>query len=174
MRKLATALATIVVVLTLAAPAGAQYEGTTTGLTTSDPSPTVGGAFTVSGSGCAANSAVNLSIAGKSAGTTTASGSGAFSGSLTAPSTAGTYTVNAQCGSTVLGVRITVDPATQTTTTTTTGTSPLAFSGSDTFRLLPWALALIAVGGIVVMVSRRHTKPSATPVEDREPVSVDA
>ena len=173
MRKIPVALAVTMFVLSLTTAPGAQYEGTTTGLTTSDPSPTVGGVFTVSGSGCAANSTVNLSISGKSAGTTTASGSGAFSGSLTAPSTAGTYTVNAQCGSTVLGVRITVDPATQTTTTTT-GTSPLAFSGSDTIRLLPWALALIAVGGIAVMVSRRQTKPPATPVEDREPVSVDA
>src|SRR4051812_37553513 len=117
----------------------------------SDTTPNPGDTITVSGTGCPADTAVDFFFDGSPAGSTTSDGSGAFSGQVTVPSDAssGTHTITVQCGSVVMALEITVSPA--------TAGPPVARTGSNsTIPLTQLGLALLAVGGLFVLLARRR------------------
>lgn len=154
MRRAIALTAAVLITLLVASPAGAQanpYEGTTTGLTTTTPSPAPGGTVTVAGSGCAAGADVGIFLDGASVGTVAADSAGAFSAQVTAPTAVGSYTINAVCGDEVLGLVINV-----AATGTTTGAGALPTTGSDSLPLFQLAVALVAMGGLAVLFTRKR------------------
>jgi hypothetical protein len=161
MRRTLALIAVAAISLIAAGPAGAQanpYSGTTTGLAATDTTPPAGGQFTVSGTGCDPGADVDAYVDGAAAGSTTADGSGAFSASITAPTAPGTYTVNAVCGATVLGVVITVGGA----AAADPGTLPV--TGGDSISLVQIGVLLLAVGALAV-VAVRTRRPARARVD---------
>ncbi|MEZ5207939.1 MAG: DUF4012 domain-containing protein [Acidimicrobiales bacterium] len=140
-------------VFALAAPASAQYDPAVLSVSPANVAP--GGDVTVSGSGCASGDAVTIAVAGAST-TTTAGAGGAFSATVKAPSTAGTYTVTATCGVEVLSATLTVGAA-------TTGSGALPVTGSSsTGPLAAGAIVLVAAGAALVAVSRRRSSATVS------------
>ena len=163
MRRTLALIAVAAISLLAAGPAGAQsnpYSGTTTGLAASDTTPAAGARVTVSGSGCAAGADVAAYLDGAAAGSTTADGSGAFSASIDAPTAAGTYTVNAVCGATVLGVVITVGGAAAAAPDGAT----LPVTGGDSISLVQIGVILLAVGALA-LVAVRTRRPARVRVD---------
>lgn len=144
----------------LAQVADASYGSAT--LSQSSAAP--GGSLTVSGGGFAGNSTVTISIASTPTviGTTTANASGAFTVTVTIPSSIspGVHTISASG----------VDPAgaplvlTASITVTSSPTSPsgatsasgLPNTGTNVAIGVGAALILIALGGTMLLVIRKH------------------
>jgi LPXTG-motif cell wall-anchored protein len=103
-----------------------------------------------------ANGTVTASVNGTAVGSGTASASGTFSFSATIPANvSGTISVSVNCGGSagVLGLTLTVSGTAAATTTT----SGLARTGtSDTFPFAAVGIALVGVGGLVLLFSRRR------------------
>ena len=138
----------VVALLSLATTASAQsgYNSGVLGSDTTKPAP--GQTITISGSNCPPGGAVDFAVDGSPAGGTTADGSGNFSGTVKAPSSPGSHTVTAACGAQVLSLEIEVQqPAAAAIPRT---------GSSSTLPLTSIALALLAVGGLFVLVSRRR------------------
>ena len=134
-----------------------------------------GESVTVSGSGYAASSAVQLSFDGGSAGSATTDGSGAFSAALTVPSNAepGSHSVAASGvdpngEAYVLSATLEVSGAgasggSQAGAAQEADGGALPRTGSDS--TIPGALAgamLVAVGACFVIIARRRLRSSAT------------
>jgi len=152
-----------------ASSAGAQT--TCTGSSAYNPSATFtatpatatpGTTVVLAGTGWPANSPVAISVGGTAVGTATTSASGAFSFNFVVPAgSTGTITASATCGALVLSTTISAQPAvTLAPTTVPTGTLPT--TGSDSTGLLvPVALALVALGGLLVLGVRKR-RPELT------------
>lgn len=88
----------------------------------------LGGNVTLSGSGFAANAAVDITIGSTKVGTLTADNAGAISGTVPAPRTAGTYRILANDGSNAAAAKVTVDK--QSAALTLTAPTPLTYGAA--------------------------------------------
>ena len=186
-RMLALAVAAAAAVLVLAAgPASAQYQPTT-GQVLGSSVVAPGQSTTVSGFGCPAGSSVTTSFDGTVVGTTTADQAGNFSLQITIPSSAtpGAHTITSTCGSLVLSSTVTVSGSGSGATTAgngsggvatggsastggsgsaTAGTSTggtLARTGAHTTEILAAGFALLAAGGVLLVLGRTRRRGSA-------------
>jgi LPXTG-motif cell wall-anchored protein len=144
--------------LLFAAPAQAQdYPGGAT-LTVSDTSPECDDTITISGTDFEPNATVSISWNGEAIGTATTDGSGAFSFPYTIPCPfVGTAHIEASDGVNVLGISLTVRAAGEARddrTVTAAGTLPR--TGSDNGNLIRAGVALLVVGGLLVLATRRR------------------
>jgi LPXTG-motif cell wall-anchored protein len=138
--------------LFLAAPAAhAQYEGGST-LTVNIPNPTCGQTVIVTGSGFLPDTEVTLTIGGSVIGTATTDAEGDFSFPYTVPAncSSGTVVISASDGVTVLTVSLAVGAPTPAPSTT------LPRTGSDNSNLIRAGAVLLAVGGLLVLATRKR------------------
>lgn len=155
-------------VLALSTGAGAQaYPPSACTVGTSQVNVTPGQTITVSVSGFAPSSQVNLAIDGQAIGSLTTDASGSGSGSFTVPSnlSPGTHTLSA---SGTAGAGGTCDPSTTLTVAGAAAGPPgaaapgagaggaLAFTGSDTLRFFWIGFAALTVGAALVIAVRRR------------------
>jgi PGF-CTERM protein len=165
MRKALTALAIAAAVCVLAGPALAQeYPPQGENLTVNDSRVVVGQTLTISGDGAKPGAEVNIIFAStpRVVATTTANGSGAFSATFRVPSDAeaGTHTISAVSNGTVLSsITIVVAGA-------SSDDDGLPFTGSNTIPGIGIGIALIGLGTVVLMASRRRRSQ-----REHEPVS---
>ncbi|MBM3674683.1 MAG: hypothetical protein FJW88_06950 [Actinobacteria bacterium] len=143
MRKLL--LATVMAAGLLAVGAGTagavDYPATTGTLTvTAD-----GNSARIEGCGFAPGATVQIKVDGADAGTTTASAEGCIS-----------TTVSASGGSTVIATGLNPQGGTLTLSGTVSSSSGFAFTGANTGLLVGVAIAILAVGGLFVVVTRRR------------------
>ena len=158
-----------------ASPAVAQY-GPVSAATLFVSSTTVapGGTVTVSGTGFDANSTVTLTLDGVVIGTATTNAAGAFSTTVTIPSglAAGYYTIIAtdSLGRTssitiyVTGASTTAvaAPSAAAPSSTSSSSSGLAFTGTDAAATAGAGAGAIALGGLLVLGSRRRRRNAWT------------
>jgi LPXTG-motif cell wall-anchored protein len=149
-----TVLGLMAVALTLvvAAPAAhAQYQNTPT-LTVDKPTAPAGSTVLVCGTNFLPNTTVSLSVGSSSIGQAQTDAAGAFCFPWdTATLSAGTYVVTATDGRNTLSVTVVL---TAGGTTAPTGTLPYTGSESGTFARA--GAALVAVGALLVLVTRRR------------------
>jgi LPXTG-motif cell wall-anchored protein len=147
----------------LSTTAGAQaYPPSACTVGTSQVNVTPGQTITVSVSGFAPSSQVNLALDGQAVGSITTDGSGSGSGSFTVPSniSPGTHTLSA---SGTAGVGGACDPSTTLTVAgaaaagARAGGGALAFTGSDTLPFVWIGLAALTVGAALVIAVRRRS-----------------
>jgi LPXTG-motif cell wall-anchored protein len=163
-------LATMVASLTLAMAApGAQaqstcfvdptYQGGTT-FSASASSVAAGSTVVLSGSGYPAGASITISVNGSVVGTAVTNASGAFTFSYTVPAgtTAGSLPITAGCGSFVQGITIQVLGSNVARPVAATSNS-LPLTGSNNLGLAQIALALVAAGGLLLLIVRRRTAP---------------
>ena len=139
-----------------ATAASAQYHHGQPGIIVNPSTTTVGGTVTVQGSGCPANTTVTIKIGDVVVGTVVSDGDGNFvdPNIVLPPSIVpGTYTVHALCGDLDLTTVLSVS-ALAPTTTATTGTLPR--TGTDAGLWVKVGLSLVAVGGLLVLATRRR------------------
>ena len=146
--------------LMLASAASAQipgYGGSPSVTFQVDDSTVVAGQSVVaSGTGCGAGDTVTFSIDGTTLGTTTASSTGTYSSTVTIPDLPdGTYTLNATCGSDVLGLSITVGNG-GGSLGASTGSGGLARTGSNLMAPVGVGTIAVVLGGAAVYGSRRR------------------
>jgi hypothetical protein len=128
----------------------ADYPPTSGSLTVDSNTAAPGGTITAAGVGCAAEARVAFAVASAGAGSTTADTAGAFSGTLTIPSSvSGVVEVTSTCPTPsgtmqVLGATITI---------TTAG---LPRTGADTFPAVGFGLVVLCVGSASVVAARRR------------------
>ncbi|MCU0268931.1 MAG: LPXTG cell wall anchor domain-containing protein [Acidimicrobiales bacterium] len=158
-KRLLVLAAIVLSFLVPAAAANAQYIEGQPGCALNPTSITPGGTVTASCFGCPRGSTAELSIAGTVLGSATAAsdGFGSFSITFRAPAVAGNYDVVVSCGSTVLSNVLTV-VAGQQAVTTTGGALPV--TGSDSGNLVRIGMVLVAVGGLVLLATRRRATAS--------------
>lgn len=141
----------------------AQYQGSAT-FAASSSSATPGSTVVFTGTGWPANSSIPVTVDGVSVGSATTNASGSFSFSYTFPAatSTGTHVVSASCGGFVLSQNITVSSGGTTNVTTvtplTSTTSSLPVTGSNSIGMAQIALALLAAGGLLVLVTRRRSR----------------
>jgi LPXTG-motif cell wall-anchored protein len=140
----------------MATAASAQYVPGQPGIIVNPTNVTVGGQFTVEGSGCPVGSTVTIKVGDVTVGTTTAGDDGSFIlENITLPPSIGPgqFTVHALCGdldlTAVLSVSAQAAP-------TTVQVAPLPVTGTDSGLWVKVGLALIAVGGLFVLATRRR------------------
>lgn len=153
-RKVLVVIAVVLGALFFASAAGAQYQPGQPGLVLTPSTITPGGSVTALGFGCGPNQTVEILINGVvvSVGKSIDDGKGSFTIVFTAPSEAGTYTVTAKCGDTLVSSILTVIAAPVTPTE-----APLPVTGSDsTLSLTRLGLVLVAAGGLLVLAVRRR------------------
>lgn len=156
-----TAVMAALAALFISAPAWAEYPPASGSLHVSSGTVAAGKSVSVSGTGCAADSTVTFAVGGTAAGSTTADSTGAFSGSVTVPSSAsGTVTITATCSDP------TGAPLVLTATVTVTSSGGLPFTGSSsTMPGIALAVVLLCVGSaFIVAVRRRSTARSRVEV----------
>lgn len=162
-RLVLAVLATTLVLLT-AAPAQAQdYPGGPT-LTVDRPSVVCGDTVVITGKDFLPNSEVTLTVGGQVIGTVMTDDQGNFSFPWTVPcSLSGSVTVTAEDGVNTLSVSITVGaPGPAPTAAPTPGTSgTLPRTGSDSDLLVRGGLLLVAVGGLLVLATRKRDRAAA-------------
>jgi LPXTG-motif cell wall-anchored protein len=144
-------------VVLFASAAHAQYVPGEPGIIVDPNTVEVGGTIDVQGQGCPSGSEVTIYVDDILIATTVASddGTGSFDvKDIVLPSSIGpgTYTVHAFCGELDLTAVLTVTAVATTTPTQTV----LPVTGSDNGVYVKAALALIAVGGLLVLGTRRR------------------
>ncbi len=163
----------VAAVLALLAPAAAHaqtlssceaaitdYEGSA--LITIDPvTVTPGGTVTLTGTGFPPNSFIPLYFNDAEIGQATADDTGSFTFTYTVPSdvTSGSFEFSAACGTFILTAQITITPVSPPTVPPVT--QPLPVTGSDSGRVAQVALTLLALGGVLVVTTRRQAKRRA-------------
>jgi LPXTG-motif cell wall-anchored protein len=146
----------LALVLLLAPAALAQYQPSVLGVSTTNPAP--GATVVASGSGCSPDATVTFAIDGTSAGSTTASNTGSFSGSVIAPTAPGTYNLTASCGTLVLSATLAVGGTSGGGSTGGGPTLPVTGASSSTSWLMGIGAALVASGGLLLLAVRKaHT-----------------
>jgi LPXTG-motif cell wall-anchored protein len=159
-RSIRVALAAVlgVAFLLLASPAGAQdYPGGPT-LTVSDTTPVCGDTITISGNDFEPNATVTITWNGEQIGTTQTNEAGSFSFSYTIPCPfTGPVNIQASDGVNVLGISISVGTEAERIEQPATAVGTLPRTGSDNGHLVRAAVALVAVGGLLVLATRRQT-----------------
>ena len=122
-----------------------------------DSSVVAGQTVGVSGTGCGANEVVEFSIGDSVIGSASADGDGNYSSTVTIPGLSnGSYTVNASCGTEVLGLEITVAGAGGAVNPGGVGGSGLARTGSDLGPLAGLGAAALVLGAAAVYGTRRR------------------
>lgn len=136
--------------------ASAAYNPAAT-FTATPSSATPGTTVVLAGTGWPANSTIAIAVGGTAAGSATTNAAGAFSFNFAIPANAsGTITATATCGALVLSTTISIQPTvTLAPTTIPTGTLPVTGSNS-TGLLVPVALSLVALGGLLVLAVRKR------------------
>lgn len=151
-----------VVLLVGASLASAQgYPGGAT-LTLSAPTVPQGGILSATVAGCPPGSSVHFVLNSDpiDMGTVTADSVGSATISVTIPVgfPVGTHTVTATCGDQTLSANVQV--LAQAVTATTTVSSPLPITGSNTDGLVRGGVGLVAVGGLLVVLSMAFLRKS--------------
>jgi hypothetical protein len=150
-KLLVTAVLAVLAALFVSASAWAEYPPSSGTLHVSSGTVAAGGAVSVSGTGCAAGGTVTFTIGSTSVGTTTADGTGAFSGTVTVPSgSTGTVTITSTCNDP------TGAPLVLTATVTVTGGLPFTGS-SSTVPGVALAVVLLCVGSAFIVAMRRRS-----------------
>jgi len=138
---------------------GQTYGGSGSGSATfliDDSTVVTGQTVGVSGTGCAANEDVTFTIGDTQVGSTVADADGNYSGSVVVPSLAdGQYTINASCGTSVLGLNITVGGTGAGTVSSSAGTG-LARTGTEIGPLAGLGAAAVVLGAAAVYGTRRR------------------
>ena len=151
-------------VAVLSVGAGAQtYPPSTCTVGTSQVTVSPGQTITVSISGFAPSTQVNLALDGQALGSITTDASGAGSGTVTIPSniTPGTHTLSASGTSFVGGdcdpsTTLTVPGAAAAGARGAAAAGNLAFTGSDTLPLVWIGIAALTIGAALMMGLRRR------------------
>jgi len=145
----------------LAGPAGAlDYPGKST-LTVNDPTPKCGQTVDVVGTGFLPDTLVTVTVGGKVVGTITTDDQGSFTFPYVVPDPCvdgEQQTITATDGTNTLTVDITLS-ATTATTLAPSGNLPRTGSSDTTLHLVQLSVLLIAVGGVLLVATRkrRHT-----------------
>lgn len=148
--------------VSMAASAGAQYVPGEPGIIVDPSCSPVGGNISVEGSGVADSSTVTIQINGQTIGTTTANNEGDFlTGQITLPTTftSGEYQIHAIQGSLDLTAVLSIATgpcAVAATNVTQTTSSTLPVTGTNSGEWVKIGLALVAVGGLLVLATRRR------------------
>lgn len=167
MRRLIAASSAILLALLVSQAVLAQYEPIGP-VTLSSTTPTAGGPLTVSGSGFAPNSDVQIIIESDPIllATVTADGSGAFSVEVTIPaSLSGEHLIIATgidpAGSVrVLGTTVVIAPA-PTVPATSTGAAPeISRPGSDPVVFAVAGAGIVILTGVLLLATRRRESAS--------------
>jgi LPXTG-motif cell wall-anchored protein len=155
------------VVLLFAAPAATaqDYPGGPT-LTVDRPSVVCGDTVVITGKDFLPNTEVTLTVGGEVIGTVMTDGQGNFSFRWTVPcSLSGSVTVTATDDVNTLSVSITVSAPgpspTAAPSPTPSGTGTLPRTGSDNDGLVRAGLLLVAVGGLLVLATRKRDRAAA-------------
>jgi 5'-nucleotidase len=140
-----------------ATPAFAQYGGTC-GFVLTPTTVVAGQTVQVVGQNANPNELLVFTINGITIGTTTADADGNFSATLTIPADlpAGTYSVDTNCGNAVSSQSINVSSASANNGNASNASGNLPATGSNSLLFLRWALAFIAIGGLIVLATRRQ------------------
>jgi hypothetical protein len=142
----------------MASPAMAQYGGTC-GFVLTPTTVTPGGTVQVVGQNANPNEVLVFTIGDPiTIGTTTADANGNFTATLTIPAdlAPGTYSVDVNCGNSVSSQTLNVSAANANNGNAANAEGNLPTTGSNTLLYLRWALALIALGGLIVLATRRQ------------------
>jgi hypothetical protein len=144
-------------VVLFATAAHAQYVPGEPGIIVDPGTVQVGGTIEVQGNGCPRNSAVTIYVGDVLVATTVASddGTGSFDvKNIVLPTSLGpgTYTVHAYCGDLDLTTVLSITAV----ATTTPPESQLPVTGGDYGIYVKSGLALVALGGLFVLTSRRR------------------
>jgi LPXTG-motif cell wall-anchored protein len=144
-------------VVLFATAAHAQYVPGEPGIIVNPTTVEVGGTIEVQGTGCPRDATVQIFVGDVLVATTTASddGTGSFdvSNIVLPPSiTPGNYTIHALCGELDLTAVLSVTAV----ATTTPPSTVLPVTGSDSGVYVKAGLALVAVGGLLVLGTRRR------------------
>jgi LPXTG-motif cell wall-anchored protein len=139
-----------------ACTASAAYNPSAT-FTATPSTATAGSTITLTGTGWPASSSIAIAVGGTAAGSATTDATGSFSFNITIPAGAtGTITATATCGALVLSTNISIQPTvTLAPTTVPSGTLPTTGSNS-TGLLVPVALSLVALGGLLLLAARKR------------------
>lgn len=162
------ALAAVVVTPTGASAAPCVIDGYSAGATVSvqPPGPyTPGQQIQIIGTGFPPGCEVTITVDGVIVGTATTDANGAFSFGVTLGSTIGTVTIGVSAGSFTRDLSIQVGTAATTATTTPstpTTAAPLPRTGSDSRTLAGVAFGLVALGGGIVMTTKRRREHAAS------------
>jgi hypothetical protein len=150
-RRVFAAPAALVIVLSLATPAIAQYPQVAD-ITVSDASLACpGDEFTVAGQGFTPGSTVDIFVDGEPVATVEADDRGDFSAMIHAPdAAAGEHTITAESSA--------GDRATATVTCLAAG---VAFTGADISMGLVLLVALVAVGAVALLAGRRRARAAS-------------
>lgn len=135
----------------------AAYEGTAT-FGTNLTVVNAGDSIIFEGTGWPPNVTLDLAVNGEPIGSVTTDAAGAWSFTYVVPANAsGTQTATVSCGSFVLSTQFTVAaPAAPIQQPTTTGTLPV--TGSDSLSWVQVGIALIALGAVLVFLTRRRNQ----------------
>jgi|1185.fasta_scaffold582963_1 PGF-CTERM protein len=159
MRKALAALAISAVLSLFSGPAFAQteYGGTGESLTVSDSRVVPGQTLTITGDGAQPGATVSIILGGDVVATTTAADDGTFTATFSIPGgiAPGTYTITAVSNGVVLASVSVVVPG--SSGSGSGETSSLPFTGSSTLPGIGIGVTLIALGGAVLLASRRRT-----------------
>jgi LPXTG-motif cell wall-anchored protein len=136
----------------------AAYQGTAT-FGTNLTVVSAGGEIIFEGTGWPPNVTLQLSVNGQQVGSVTTDAQGSWSFTYTVPANAsGTQTAEVSCGSFVLSTQFSVSSTAPITGTTTT---PLPVTGSDSLSWVQMGIALIALGAVLVYLTRRRSQQAA-------------
>ena len=150
-----------VLMVALTGTAHAQYVPGQPGIIVDPGTVVVGGTIEVQGSGCPRDTEVKIYVGDVLVATTTTAaddGQGLFDvkNIVLPPSLApGDYTVHAKCGTLDLTSVLSIS-AVAPTTAVATGTLPKTGASSTSGVLVQVGIGLVAVGGLVVLASRRR------------------
>ena len=148
-------VATLAMTGVMATAASAQYVPGQPGIIVDPSTVTVGGQVTVEGSGCPVGATVTIKIGDVVVGTVTAGDDGSFIlSNITLPPSIGPgqYTVHALCGDLDLTAVLSVSALAPTSVQT----APLPVTGTDSGAWVKVGLCLVAVGGLLVLATRRR------------------
>jgi hypothetical protein len=140
-----------------ATPAFAQYGGTC-GFVLSPTTVQPGSTVQVVGQNANPGEVLVFTIESIVVGTTTADENGNFTATLTIPAdlAPGAYSVDVNCGNSVSSQTLNVTAANGNNGNGENTSGNLPTTGSNTLLFLRWALALIAVGGLILLATRRQ------------------
>jgi hypothetical protein len=143
-----------------ASPAMAQYGGTC-GFVLTPTTVQPGGTVQVVGQNANPNEVLVFTIGDPiTIGQTQADANGNFTATLTIPAdlAPGTYSVDVNCGNSVSSQTLNVSAANAENNNgnAENAAGNLPTTGSNTLLYLRWALALIALGGLIVLATRRQ------------------
>lgn len=135
----------------------AEYQGTAT-FGTNITVVNAGDSIVFSGTGWPPNVTLELAVNGEPIGSATTDATGAWSFTYTVPANAsGTQTATISCGSFVLSTQFSVS-GTPASLQTVTPTSTLPVTGSDSLSWVQVGVALIALGAVLVLLTRRRNR----------------